>query len=64
MSEFFRFRSIDALLEKRRELEEQTIYFASPAFRSIGVSSYVTPIGLPNGKTSALIMIGVLSVHT
>ena len=30
MSEFFRFRSIDALLGKRQELEEQTIYFASP----------------------------------
>ena len=30
MAEFFRFRSIDALLGKHRELEEQTIYFASP----------------------------------
>ena len=30
MSEFFRFRSIDALLGKRQELGEQTIYFASP----------------------------------
>ena len=30
MSEFFRFRSIDALLGERQELEEQTIYFASP----------------------------------
>ena len=30
MSEFFRFRSIDALLEKYQELEKQTIYFASP----------------------------------
>ena len=30
MTEFFRFRSIDALLGKHRELEEQTIYFASP----------------------------------
>ena len=30
MAEFYRFRSIDALLGKHRELEEQTIYFASP----------------------------------
>ena len=30
MAEFFRFRSIDALLEKFQELEKQTIYFASP----------------------------------
>ena len=30
MAEFFRFRSIDALLGKFQELEEQTIYFASP----------------------------------
>ena len=30
MAEFFRFRSIDSLLGKHRELEEQTIYFASP----------------------------------
>ena len=30
MAEFFRFRSIDALLGKRKELKKQTIYFASP----------------------------------
>ena len=30
MAEFFRFRSIDALLDKHQELEKQTIYFASP----------------------------------
>ena len=30
MAEFFRFRSIDALLGKHQELEKQTIYFASP----------------------------------
>ena len=30
MAEFYRFRSIDSLLAKHRELEEQTIYFASP----------------------------------
>ena len=30
MAEFYRFRSIDALLGRHRELEEQTIYFASP----------------------------------
>ncbi len=30
MSEFFRFRSTDALLGKYQELEKQTIYFASP----------------------------------
>ena len=30
MAKFFRFRSIDSLLGKHRELEEQTIYFASP----------------------------------
>ena len=30
MAEFYRFRSIDSLLGKHRELEEQTIYFASP----------------------------------
>ena len=30
MAEFFRFRSIDALLGKHQELKEQTIYFASP----------------------------------
>ena len=30
MAEFFKFRSIDSLLGKHRELEEQTIYFASP----------------------------------
>ena len=30
MAEFYRFRSIDALLGKHQELEEQTIYFASP----------------------------------
>ena len=30
MTEFFRFRSIDSLLGKHQELEEQTIYFASP----------------------------------
>ena len=30
MAEFFRFRSIDSLLGKHQELEEQTIYFASP----------------------------------
>ena len=30
MAEFFRFRSIDALLGKFQELEKQTIYFASP----------------------------------
>ena len=30
MAEFYRFRSIDALLGKHRELEEQTIYFAGP----------------------------------
>ena len=30
MAEFFRFRSVDALLEKYQELEKQTIYFASP----------------------------------
>ena len=30
MAEFFRFRSIDALLDKYHELEKQTIYFASP----------------------------------
>ena len=30
MPEFFRFRSIDALLGKFQELEKQTIYFASP----------------------------------
>lgn len=30
MTKFYRFRSIDALLGKHRELEEQTIYFASP----------------------------------
>ena len=30
MAEFFRFRSADALLEKYQELENQTIYFASP----------------------------------
>ena len=31
MAEFFRFRSVDALLNKYHELEKQTIYFASPA---------------------------------
>ena len=30
MAEFYRFRSIDALLGKFQELEKQTIYFASP----------------------------------
>ena len=30
MAEFFRFRSMDSLLGKHRELETQTIYFASP----------------------------------
>ena len=30
MAEFYRFRSIDALLVKFQELEKQTIYFASP----------------------------------
>ena len=30
MAEFFRFRSIDSLLGKFQELEQQTIYFASP----------------------------------
>ena len=30
MAEFFRFRSIDALLGEHQELEKQTIYFASP----------------------------------
>lgn len=30
MAEFYRFRSIDSLLGKHRELEGQTIYFASP----------------------------------
>ena len=30
MSEFFRFRSIDSLLGRHQELEEQTIYFAGP----------------------------------
>ena len=30
MAEFFRFRSIDALLVKFQELETQTIFFASP----------------------------------
>ena len=30
MAEFFRFRSIDSLLGKHQELEEQTIFFASP----------------------------------
>ena len=30
MAEFFRFRSIDSLLGKHQELEERTIYFASP----------------------------------
>ena len=30
MAEFYRFRSIDSLLGKHRELEELTIYFASP----------------------------------
>ena len=30
MAEFYRFRSIDSLLGKHRELEEKTIYFASP----------------------------------
>ena len=30
MAELYRFRSIDSLLVKHRELEEQTIYFASP----------------------------------
>ena len=30
MAEFFRFRSIDALLDKYQELEKQTIYFANP----------------------------------
>ena len=30
MSEFYRFRNIDSLLGKFQELEEQTIYFASP----------------------------------
>ena len=30
MAEFFRFKSIDALLGKRKELKKQTIYFASP----------------------------------
>ena len=30
MAEFYRFRSIDALLGKHQELKEQTIYFASP----------------------------------
>ena len=30
MAEFFRFRSTDALLGKHKELEKQTIYFASP----------------------------------
>ena len=30
MAEFFRFRSVDALLGKYQELEKQTIYFASP----------------------------------
>ncbi|MDE0636596.1 MAG: DUF2971 domain-containing protein [Candidatus Poribacteria bacterium] len=30
MAEFFRFRSVDALLGKHQELQTQTIYFASP----------------------------------
>ena len=30
MAEFFRFRSLDALLDDYKELERQTIYFASP----------------------------------
>ena len=30
MAEFYRFRSIDSLLGKHREFEEQTIYFANP----------------------------------
>ena len=30
MAEFFRFRSIDALLDKHQELEKEIIYFASP----------------------------------
>ena len=30
MVEFFRFRSTDALLDKYQELENRTIYFASP----------------------------------
>ena len=30
MTEFFRFRSVDALLGEYQELEKQTIYFASP----------------------------------
>ena len=30
MAEFFRFRTIDALLGQFQELKEQTIYFASP----------------------------------
>ena len=30
MAEFFRFRSVNALLDKYQELEKQTIYFASP----------------------------------
>ena len=30
MAEFYRFRSIDSLLGEHQELEEQTIYFASP----------------------------------
>ena len=30
MAEFFRFRSVDALLGEYQELEKQTIYFASP----------------------------------
>ena len=30
MAEFFRFRAVDALLERYQELEKQTIYFASP----------------------------------
>ncbi len=30
MAEFFRFRAVDALLERYQELEKQTIYFANP----------------------------------
>ena len=30
MAEFYRFRSIESLLEEHQELEEQTIYFANP----------------------------------
>ena len=30
MAEFFRFRNVDALLGKRKELKKRTIYFASP----------------------------------